>query len=317
MSRISRYQESINRFIKNKSCINEVNEKDRNEIHDIIKKSENMPSIILLTVMGNRGRKNNVSLHGYYMAAGIQLLEVVARLMEKEQGCGLISKLVGLTNICLLQNMESIQSQFPKDTIVRIWNNSMRIANTKIYNLVKDNDIQCEAENIRETDIIKYHFSNINADFAKNKLMSLKKIKYESLMQFIQDKYGTVCKTALLLGWIMGGGDDKMIKTLEKTGMNMALMLKTSYDFINLESDLEMATGCTKNLIINLGFQNTFELFVDNKQKFIEGCISLDIYTNTMKEIIDLMENKIDTIIDRTSPDLRSHYTLHTTDLCN
>ena len=81
-------------------------------------------------------------------------------------------------------------------------------------------------------------------------------------------------------------------------------------DFTNIDNDLEYAKNHTKNTIINNGFQNSFEIFIENKQKVIEGCIKQGIYTNTVKEIIDLMENKLDTVIDKSSPDLKSHYTL-------
>jgi hypothetical protein len=33
------------------------------------------------------------------------------------------------------------------------------------------------------------------------------------------------------------------------------------------------------------------------KHKFIEKCILLDIYTNTIKEIVDIIEKKVDEII--------------------
>jgi hypothetical protein len=108
----------------------------------------------------------------------------------------------------------------------------------------------------------------------------------------------------------LGGGDEKTLDSLDKIGTSFANMIKLADDFMNLEKDIENSETYTKNYIVNFGFQNSFEMFIDNKQKFIEGCIILDIYTNTVKEIVDLIECKVDLIIDKSSPDMVSHYTL-------
>jgi 5'-3' exonuclease len=66
-------------------------------------------------------------------------------------------------------------------------------------------------------------------------------------------------------------------------------------------------TKGTKNKV---GLQEAFELFMEAKTKIIESCITLDLYSNTMKEVLDLIETRIDNLIEKTRPDLKSNYTL-------
>jgi len=55
-----------------------------------------------------------------------------------------------------------------------------------------------------------------------------------------------------------------------------------------------------------MDYRNGYELFLNNKQKFIEESMVQDTYTNTIKEIIDTIENNVDMIFGSTSPDLKS-----------
>jgi len=113
-----------------------------------------------------------------------------------------------------------------------------------------------------------------------------------------------------MIGWILGGGDDKTLNKIEKIGSQLANLLKISTDFMNIESDLAKLSKIkiSTNIIVNYGMQEAFELFVQSKQKFIESALTLDIYTTTLQDIIKIIEEKIDAVIDQTSPDIRSNY---------
>lgn len=318
MSRISRYQESMGRFIKNKSCINELQDQHiKNYIFEIVSEFDHVVSILSLTVLNNQAKKNEKTLHGYYMASSIEMMMILVKLIDNERLYNdkygyrnvqkIITELIGLINICLSQNVESIQPHYTKDKMLKIFHTCTRLINKKIGKIISNEELEVD-KNIKTTDIIKYHFSDIKE--VKQKLVRLKQIKESSLIVYINEKYGSVCQLSLELGWILGGGDEKTLPNLDKIGTYFAMMVKLANDFLNIESDIDNGEIYTKNYIVNFGFQNAFELFVDNKQKFIEACILLDIYTNTVKEIIDLIEDKVDEVIDKSSPDMKSHYTL-------
>lgn len=318
MSRISRYQESMNRFIKNKSCINDLQDQHiKNCIFEIISEFDHVASILLLTVLNNQSKKNGITLHGYYMASSIEMMMVIVRLLDNEKKYSkkygkrnvqkIIVELIGLIYNSLSQNIESIQPHYTKEKALRIFHTCIKLISKRTAKLILNESLEVD-KRIRTTDIVKYHFPDVQN--IKNKLVKLKQIKESSLMNFINDKYGSVCQLSLGLGWLLGGGEEKTLVNLDKVGSYFSIMIKLSNDFLNIESDIDDSETYTKNYVVNFGFQNAFELFIDNKQKFIEGCIILDIYTNTVKEIVDLIENKVDEVIDKSSPDMKSHYTL-------
>lgn len=318
MSRISRYQDSMSRFIKNKSCINDLQDQHiKHYIFEIVSEFDHVVSILLLTVLNNQGKKNGMTLHGYYTASSIEIMMIIIKLLDNEKKYNtkygsrnvqrIITELIGSINICLSQNIESIQPHYAKDKVLKIFHTCIKLINKRITKLISNESLEVDKK-IKTTDIIKYHF--YDAQKIKQKLVKLKQVKESSLINFINDKYGSVCQLSLELGWLLGGGDEKTLPNLDKIGTYFSIMVKLANDFINIESEIDNSETYTKNYVVNFGFQNSFELFIDNKQKFIEACILLDIYTNTVKEIVDLIENKVDEVIDKSSPDLKSHYTL-------
>lgn len=323
MSRISRYQDSMGRFIKQKSCLTQLNPDIKNKIDILVNECDHVVGILLLTVMNSQGKKMNITGHGYHIASGIEMMMYVANIMcnkeyyENKLGKDCVNEIIcrmpSIVNICLSNNIESIQGNYNNTSytkLIKVIHYLTRSINSKMHKLIieekfSENDMQ---ENITKTDITKYKFADVVK--AKNKIKKLRRIKKEKLEEYVQDRYGFICQLAFVNGWLLGGGDDKTVPHMEKLGTHFANILKVVQDFANLEIDLEHAKGHTKNIIINNGFQISFEMFIENKQKFIEGCIKQGIYTNTVKEIIDLLEYKLDAVIDKSSPDLKSHYTL-------
>lgn len=317
MSRISRYQDSMNKFIKNKSCITSLDGDIRLLINNIMDKSDNIVPILLLTVLNSQSKKNNISLHGYYMGCGIEMMNVIAKLIDnnkyyqnvlsKKSIKRIINRLSTLINISLSQNIEYIQNILTKEKAIKIFYNTNKILNNKLYELL-DDDVMEYSDNIKKTDLLKFTFEKIQSP--KTLITHIKQAKKENLLNFIQKKYGTVCQMAMVMGWLLGNGDEKTLIQLEKLGSYFGILIKISYDFNNLERDLGCAKETSNNYIINFGIQDGFEIFIDNKLKFVEGCMILDIYTNTIKEILDVIESKVDLFINNTAPDLKSHYTI-------
>jgi hypothetical protein len=320
MSRISRYQESIGKFIRNKSSLNDLSdEQTKKNILDIVKDSDYLCSILLLTILNNQSKKNNINVHGYYIASGINHIMTIIVLLENKEFYSkiytgpmidrIINELILQINICLALNIETIEPHYTADKIIKIYHKCIKLINKKLINILTLDELLLK-DNILRTDIIKYHFENL--DEIKKKLVLLRKIDEPCFHQFIANKYGTLCQLALSLGWILGGGDEKLVYLLDKIGIYFSKMIKITIDFSNLEENiLELDNQkSSNNFVVNYGIQHSFEVFMQNKEKFISGCIKLNIYTNTIKEIIDLLEHKIDDIIDDTSMDMRSEYTI-------
>lgn len=320
MSRIFRYIQSMDKFIKTKSCIKSLDGNLRLIFENIT--YDNLVSTILLTVMNNQSKQLNLSLHGYYISTGIELLLLIQKINDSkdyydmkigENNIKKISKIIPcMVNICLTQNIEHIQTKISKEKALKIYYLTNKILNEKIIDLVSDSQI-VKGDVIKKSDIPKYNFDDIKNP--KEKLHKLKQITKESLLKHINIKYGSVCQIALICGWLLGGGnnDEKYIASLEKVGLYLGNIFKISLDFVNLERDLiNTNADHSYNYVINYGIQEAFELFIDQKIKFIEGCMLLNIYNNniTIKEVIDVIEKNVEDFIDKTTADLQSQYTL-------
>jgi hypothetical protein len=303
--------------MKNKSCITSLDNSIKDNIYKLVEESDYMISIVLLTVLSSQNRKNKTNLHGYFMGCGIELMMLMCKVLDNKNYYNkeftevtakkMVTKMSTLINICLSQNVEYIQSTVSKEKTLKIFHNSLKILNDKLFNIIDDDIIEL-GEYIKKTDILKYNFSEITKP--KEKIMALKQVNKEQLLHFIKKKYGSVCQSAIIIGWMLGSGNENMIGPLEKMGEYLGFMIKISYDFKNLERDLKTNSDFSYNYIINFGLQDAFELFIDNKTKLIESCMILDLYSNTMKEVLDVVETRVDNLLGKTKADLKSNYTL-------
>jgi hypothetical protein len=288
----------------------------KSQIYKIMEDSDYTIPIVLLTVLSSQNRRNKTSLHGYYMGCGIELMSIMCRMLEQRnyyidtipenEYNKLFIKLSTLINICLSQNVECIQKLVSKEKTLKMFHDSLKILNEKIFDIMDQNNITL-GENIKKTDLLKYDFSKISKP--KEKIMSLKQINKDDLLNHINKKYGSVCQASIIIGNLLGCGNENM-KSLEKMGEYLGIMSKISNDFRNLERDLIASKEFSYNYIINFGIQESFELYMDAKTKIIEYCITLDLYSNTMKEVLDLIETRIDNLLGKTKADLKSNYTL-------
>ena len=81
-----------------------------------------------------------------------------------------------------------------------------------------------------------------------------------------------------------------------------------SIDFENIIQDINNNTKYCLNLVINTGIQETFTLFMTTKTKIIELCLKHNMYSHTIKEVIDLLELKIDKCLKSADIDMNSAY---------
>lgn len=309
MNRLLKYKESLIRFIKDKNTnANFVN------IANVIDNSDLVFPIILLTTMNNQNKRYHISMQGYYVAGTIEFLYSLMFLYENNKSLNIsqYNDLIALSNKNLLLNIESIKNVFDPvkfNNIIRI---SLEYYNEYIKDLSNLFNYSPTFDNTKHyEDIIEWYLVDNKEliDKYRNKKMLAK----ESLEQYIYYKYTRLSELAVLLGWIMGGGDISNLSKLKKTAKYFSILYKLSLDFDNLEKDINNNSDFTYNYILNCGLQNSYESFLIYKEKFIEESMIQDIYTNTFKELLDDIEYKIDIIINKSSPDLKSTYSTPTT----
>ena len=294
MSRISRYQESISKFIKTKSPYSEII-KSNNNNESILCINEHEASIMLLTIFNGQKKKKKFKSHeSFNMASGVDLLLTVCMLNDnlpyyksvfgENQVKNLISQAPAYISECLSKNLETLENIVEKEKVHKIQTKIYSYFNKKMINITKIEEMK-GTQKPHKTDIIKYKFNNKN--IINLKYRKLKIIDKDILLDYVERTYGATCQCAFVLGWMLSLGEEKQIPNLEKMGSCLGLLIKLSHDFKNLERDITSSEFYSYNIIVNCGIHQSFEIFNDSKLELLKGCFTLDVYNTIIKEIID------------------------------
>ena len=286
MSRIERYQDGINNFIINKTNIDE-------EIKKKILDSDHLLGIIMASIINLNTKKTNYKVHGYYTASAIDLL----LLNIHKNDIHLLNNIYSLFHT----NFDIIKFPTCNDTSVKILKFGLTYLSSQL-NIIFNQKKYEEQKRTLKSDI-----TNITS-ITKIKLKNLNVIKKEDFTIFLNDKYGTIGEIVFILGWTIGGGEIKaeFMKELQSMGNKLGLMYKIAIDFENIELDLENLYQF--NVVLNNGIQDSFTLFMDLKIEFLEALFKHNLYTHTIKEVLDLLEDKIDKILRKSNIDMKSTY---------
>ena len=306
MNRIQKYQDSIDRFFKNKSYLTYLDKNACDIITESIKKNNFLVTIFLLTLTNNINKKNKIHQHGYYIGSSMELVLLISRVLEKEKlfdiNKNLLVKLTNLSNILLIQNLELASAVLTKEKLLRNYNSTIKQLNSKIINIF--NVPVLEKKKFISTDLINFKFKNVEQ--VKINLKKSNKIPKEDFIKYIEDKYCSILELAANFTWNLGGGHENLTKPIEKLGYYFGFLIKIFYDILDLEDDINNEdTQYYKNILINLGIQETFECFMNYKKKFIELSMRLELYSNTIKELLDFLEDIFDKFLDNTIADMK------------
>ncbi len=296
-------------------CNRDIN----NYIYSLIQKNDSVYSTLFLTILNNQNKKNHISLQGYYIAVTIELFDVLINIIENREAVIKMFNVNKYIKMCnnlfiyaekaLQQNIQSVKNVFVAHNLSNIIINSTSLLTETFKNIIELSDNNIELTNkICNLNVIDWYLKN-NEKLTK-KFKSLNQITKDSLNVYINKKYFYMSEFTIALGWMFGNGTIESVSNFKKTAKYFGTMYSLSKNFGNLEKDVETSSIYSSNYVLNFGLQEGYEEFINNKQSFIADMLSEDIYTITVKEIIDKIELDIDTIIDLTSPDLKSNYSM-------
>jgi hypothetical protein len=302
MSRIERYQESINNFIKTKDMFTP-------EIKEILLKRDHLCGIIFSTLLNYNSKKKNYKVHGYYMACAIDLLQELLEILDLKKSIEhnkfvnilfLITQLITLN----LENLKVPQKQ--EEILNKIIFFIQSYINTKLIEITKLYECQTNKK-VLKTDILSVSYLKQSTI---NKYKTLYKVEHEKIIEYTKNTYSNIGDIVFVIGWALGGGDRKqeLLKKLQIIGDNFGLLYKICRDFDKLESDINNSDKYNMNFIINDGVQETFILFMETKTELIEQCLTLNIYTHTLKEVMDELERSVDLCLSSSNIELKSTY---------
>ena len=311
MSRISRYQESIEKFIKNKNINDYFTEEYSKNIFEGLIKSDHLGGIIVSTIFNHNSKKTNFKGHGYFVGLMIDIIIMILKSDDRAQNIN-YNLFIGLYKL-LTENINLIKTT-KHDTLNKIIILALSYFNNNIYDILIDIKIG-ETQKMVKSDLL--NLKSIDDKIYK-KISTMNKYDSEQIITYIEKIYGKLGKLIFVLSWILGGGDisKDIIKSIELIGEKFGIIYKICYDFENIVNDINSFENnkdkTTKNIVINIGIQESFALFMETKSIFYEESFKLDIYTHTMKEVIDELENKIDKVLENCKIDVKSVYSSFT-----
>ena len=314
MSRISRYQGSMEKYFKQKSSVKDFDNITKNFILNACKNNDYFLSIVSLTTFKSQSKKSDSSSHCYHVAASMENIYLFMKECDNYDNLPVTYstknndyhtiQIVLLNNVYnnVGINLENICSQYTKDKTLKLNNLINGIITQKLLKaMLNSNDFikYVPTLDYKYFDIMNYKFKN---DAHKQKITQLKFYSYDMMMQIVKDSMCLLCQTVIHISWLLGGGNNNTscVSQINNIGYHLGILLKVAYDFYNIDSDIEVAQKSSRNIVINLGIQKSFELFELHKQKYIECSMLLDIHTNSIKEIIDILASRIDEFIDNT-----------------
>lgn len=302
MSRILRYQESIEKFIKNKNINNYFSEEFGKEIEKKLTESDHLCGIILSTIFNHNMKKNNIKGHGYFLGILIDICLIMIK--TKNISFDLNSNLIIGIYKLLNENIQIIKSD-DNEKINIITNKVYEYFNNNIYKILSSCTLQ--TKKMTKSDLL--NLDDITPEMYK-KISNMNKHDNTEFNNYIKNKYGSLGKITIVLSWLLGGGitDKKILPILENIGEKFGMIYKICTDFENVINDIKNAENTTYNIVINNGIQESFEMFMELKSKFYEESLKFGIYTHTMKEVIDELELKMDKRIEKCKVDMKSTY---------
>ncbi len=303
MSRISRYQESLSKFIKNKNIESYFSDEFKETIYNKLTDSDHLGGIIVSTLFNHNSKKTNFKGHGYFLAIAVDILMIILESNNRLNNQNL-NLTIGLYK--LINDNISIINTPKQEELNNIIIKTYEYFNQNIYDIITYEKVG-PVTKMHKNDLL--NLKTITDPLYK-KISTMNQYNKDDIILYVKKTYGKLGKLLFLISWCIGGGDSdkKILKQIENIGELFGCLYKICIDFDNIINDINKDVKETKNIIINIGIQESFAFFMETKSKFYEESFKMDIYTHTMKEVIDELETKIDKCLDNCTIDMKSMY---------
>jgi hypothetical protein len=112
---------------------------------------------------------------------------------------------------------------------------------------------------------------------------------------------------------MLGTGTEKKIPKVKGIGKHFAMIYQLAMDFKSIDDDIieayESEQKFTYNYVLNCGFQNSYQLYQEHMNQFITEVNELELYSGTIKELVEMLDDIVDNCLNNTTPDLKSTFT--------
>ncbi|ATZ80343.1 hypothetical protein BMW23_0285 [Bodo saltans virus] len=305
MSKIAKYKENMYNFLTTKSCFNNFLDKDI--IRDFIETDFALFYVAMGTIFSMQVKKNKIkSFHIMHISSAIFLMLLIVAInentkyYEKKYGEKNIRNILNQATIFILesvmQNIKTMENALGSDNSNKMGQKINSFIHEKLLLLTECTIIDKKLK-MKKTEITHYKF---NEPSNLDKYKKLSRIENADIKKYIDDKYGTIGQCVVILSWLFGMNDNKKsFDSLLKVGSSLGTIIKLIRDFDNLENDIENTDRLCYNYVVNCGIHECFSFYDDNKLKFIEGAMTNNLYNDTMMEITQCLEKKLENCLKK------------------
>jgi hypothetical protein len=298
MSKIIRHQENILKFLDTKSFINSTSDDTKKIINDILPSLDHLPSIMCLTLLNAQCKENNLKMHGYYVASGIDMIMIIVLISDnreyyeeiygKNEIENLVNEIISWYYWSISQNIRTlVMNGCDNNKACKTFSKCIEMSIKYITEITKKTEYKSKSR-MKKTDIYAYKFGDDH--FEKYKMK--RRLNNDTIKKNTDEKYGSICSLAMVMGWLLGLGDETKICRFENVGKNIGMMMKICNDFRNVARDI-MHGKISLNYIVNNGIKEGYSELIEAKAVFIEESMKADIFTKTMNEIIEEIVNSV------------------------
>ena len=119
-------------------------------------------------------------------------------------------------------------------------------------------------------------------------------VNKDSVVDAIHRKTSTFFEVAMLVGWILGGGDLEKLDQIGELAKNFGLAYQIADDMEDVRQDFENSgKNSSMNYVLQFGVETAVSHFKANVFAFTEGAKKYGIWSQTLLESVNLMIRKM------------------------
>lgn len=329
MNRLEKYKDSLKKFVADRTTIYQPSlpNKLTDIVNNDLKAYDFILPILFLTMVNNYNKKTNSYIQSYHSACSIMCVDLLKNVIlnrsayNERYGSNMVSQAILHYNNCahhsMYQNIQSIKGNMQHVEVLDIYSKCFQLLNdilgpNKLHQIssIKSSGVKCVDDPICK-DVLTWYLKNIgNAQ----KYIVLDKMTVDCYKDLYRKKNLAVITFLFEMWFCMSGEGTQHYASVENLSKSFSKIHTIYTDFRNITNKQYNPNynGFTTNYVINHGLQHSYNIYITQKTKFVELCMNLDVYTNTLNEIVDYVEEEIDKFVEKTDPEMKSMNTNHT-----
>lgn len=255
-------------------------------------------------------------MHGYHLAAGIEALMMVVKVMSAREYYDSVYSVDRVSNMitdvtnwfynCLAENVTTLrlsnEDKVDAKNLTSITTKCINYA-AKHISKITEHKIYDQYMKMKKTDIFCIDFDQVSIDNYRQ----MKRLDINTMISNINSTYGMVCRLAVCLGWLIGIGDEQKLGELESLADNIGMLIKIHDDFKHHKRDMRFGS-ISSNFVVTHGIKEALILYDDAHIQYLEKSNTVGVETKTCNEIVKCIVDYVSDVTATMSVDIDTEY---------